>query len=98
MWDLEGNSLYSPLRGHRKLVRSVALRPDAYCLASASEDGTLRIWDISASNSQDANILLQTACTRLRYHPVFQNPQTDIEKAAYKTCQEYVWGHETDKE
>ena len=28
---------------------------------------------------------------RLRYHPVFQDPQTDIEKQACEICRKWVW-------
>jgi len=39
-------NLASTLRGHVGRVRSLSFSPDAKRLASASEDGTIRLWDV----------------------------------------------------
>ncbi|MEH1915894.1 hypothetical protein [Nostoc sp.] len=37
------------------------------------------------------NSNIRVCCDRLRYHPIFTNPQTEEAKAACEVCRKYVW-------
>lgn len=46
LWDLRENTVKT-LTGHQDKVNSVVFSPDGELLVSGSEDGTLKIWDVS---------------------------------------------------
>jgi len=46
MWDMLTGSCVQVFTGHKGLVHSVKISPDGRTLVSASNDGTLAIWDI----------------------------------------------------
>ncbi|RKU22530.1 hypothetical protein C6500_03245 [Candidatus Poribacteria bacterium] len=46
LWDLRENTVKT-LTGHKDKVNSVVFSPDGELLVSGSEDGTLKIWDVS---------------------------------------------------
>ena len=46
--DLDGN-IVTKLKEHKKDVRSVAFSPDDQLLATASEDGTTRVWNLKGN-------------------------------------------------
>ena len=50
LWDLRLGKKTLTLRGHKKLVSSLAFRPDGNTLVSASHDRSIRIWDIATGN------------------------------------------------
>ena len=92
LWDIQGNPIGQPFRGHEYAVHSVAISSDGKLIVSGSHDKTVRLW------RGGWQVWLQVCCDRLRYHPVFKNPQTDVEKQACETCQKYVWSQEESKE
>ncbi|CAE6411321.1 unnamed protein product [Rhizoctonia solani] len=48
IWDAQtGDSVFGPLKGHIKRVTAIAYSPDGTYIASASEDVSIRVWDVS---------------------------------------------------
>ncbi|OYE05840.1 nSTAND1 domain-containing NTPase [Nostoc sp. 'Peltigera membranacea cyanobiont' 232] len=88
LWNLQGQSLTEPLRGHEGSVYSVAISADGQTIVSGGKDGTVRLW------RGGWRAWLQVCCNRLRYHPIFTNPQTEEAKAACEVCRKYVWSKE----
>jgi WD40 repeat protein len=88
LWDTKGNPIGQPFQGHESQVRSVAFSSDGQWIVSGGNDGTLQLWGVGWKSC------LHVCCNRLRYHPVFKNPQTEVEKQACETCQKYVWSQE----
>ena len=88
LWNLQGLSLAEPIRAHEGGVYSVAISGDGQTIVSGGVDGTVRLW------RGGWRAWLQVCCDRLRYHPIFTNPQTEEAKAACEVCRKYVWSKE----
>jgi WD40 repeat protein len=87
-WDLQGLPLPEPIYSHRGGVFSVAISSDGQTIVSGGYGGTVQLWN------GDWRAWLQVCCNRLRYHPIFTNPQTEEAKAACEVCRKYVWSQE----
>ncbi|PHM06867.1 nSTAND1 domain-containing NTPase [Nostoc sp. 'Peltigera malacea cyanobiont' DB3992] len=85
LWNRQGLLLAEPLCGHEGYVLPVAISADGQTIVSGGSDGTVRLW------RSGWRAWLQVCCDRLRYHPIFTNPQTEEAKAACEVCQKYVW-------
>lgn len=46
LWNVGDGALYRELIGHTAMIRVIAFTPDGKRLISASDDGTLRFWDV----------------------------------------------------
>ena len=106
IWDLEGNLIKDPIVGHKYGVTSLAVSPNGQFIVSSSWDGTIKFWDMEGhllyeafqedENQDEPSLvdLLHIGCNRLHHHPVFKNPETEEQKQACQTCQNYVWESE----
>ena len=46
LWDVHDERCLKTLVGHVRVVRSLAFNPQGDCLASVSEDETIKLWDV----------------------------------------------------
>ena len=127
LWNLKGENIGEPFRGHKHSVTSIAFSPDGNFIISGSKDNTIRFWNregnpvatlsqahngyvSSVGFSPDGKYIvsgggktvrlwpgsqlqpwLETACERLRSHPILVKAETEVAKGAKETCQKYVW-------
>lgn len=85
LWSLEGAALGEPLQGHRGAVSAVSFSPDGETIISGGVDGTLRTWLGGNWRSW-----LKVACNRLRDHPVFNPPTSELASKALQSCQNHI--------
>jgi WD40 repeat protein len=86
LWDISGNPIGQPLRGHERGVNCVAISPDGQMIVSGSSDKTLRLWRGSW------RVWLQVCCNRLAYHLISENPEIDITQGTCAACIKHkIW-------
>ena len=72
VWSLLTGKFLKTLLGHNYWVRSLALSPDGFTLASGSFDKTIKIWNINQTSGQKPTTLLDTTSqtvTSLTFSP-----------------------------
>jgi WD40 repeat protein len=89
LFDRQGRAMGQAFAGHQSAVQNLAFRAVDQSLVSISRDGEVRLWH---ANGQ---AWLQTACNRLRFHPVLQNVTTSDAAEAKAICQQQVWSANT---
>jgi len=52
LWDVPGGKQLTVIRGHKDYVTAVAFSPDGKTLATASQDGSVKLWDVATQRER----------------------------------------------
>lgn len=88
LWDMRFGRLSHRLVGHTKTVTTVTFSPDGCMLASGSQDGTVRMWDISSGREINRLAYFDRAVRQIV--EVHENYQYSYKSHAYFSTNTYI--------
>jgi WD40 repeat protein len=71
VWNVVTGEILFTLSGHRGMIYSVAFSPDGKRMATASADGTVKVWDVSNVKELSGNPLTLSGHAGAIYRVVF---------------------------
>lgn len=86
-WDLQSPEAYRVLEGHRGVISSLAVSPDAKLLVSADRSGEMRLWKLPSVPASEPSGNLANA-SQMPRHPIPEKPM--VEEAKRKLRAQYA--------
>jgi WD40 repeat protein len=96
IWDLDAGTSKAILDGHKKGVRSAAVDAAGQVLVSASEDKTVRVWNIGLQRCLrmlDGN--MDVRCVALSEGKIFGGVSSVVRRGVVQTPAVHVWDLQT---